>query len=165
MIVKLKRKLNYRGHVYFEAVRPEIIYQALLYLKQRNSLCHDIDIALDNIPRNLFLLTDNTNDQESDSSNLLEEGDNPLDLRWFNSQETMFIPNVLETEEIHIPPGEGKQPKSILNDEFCEELACPYLFPNEKIGYKILRKAKLSPVKYFIQRLLNYIQVFASDLD
>ena len=30
LIVKLKRELNYCGHVYFEGVRPELIYQALM---------------------------------------------------------------------------------------------------------------------------------------
>ena len=62
LVVKLERKLNYCGDVYFEVVHPEIIYQALMYLKQSNSLYHDIDLALNNIPRNLLLLTDNTND-------------------------------------------------------------------------------------------------------
>ena len=33
-----------------------------MYLKQSNSLYHDIGLALNNIPRNLLLLTDNTND-------------------------------------------------------------------------------------------------------
>ena len=33
-VVKSKRKLCYRGHVYFESVRPELIYQALTYLKE-----------------------------------------------------------------------------------------------------------------------------------
>ena len=134
-----------------------------MYLKQRNGLYHDVDIALDNTPRNLLSLTDNTNDQVSDSSNLLEEGDNPLDLHRFNTQETVLIPNVLETEEIHIAPGEEKQPKSRLNDEFCEELAFPYLFPKGKFGYKIFKEVKLSPVKYFTQWLLNYTEIFASD--
>ena len=62
LVVKLKRKLNYCGHVYFEVVHSKIIYQALMYLKQSNSLYHDIGLALNNIPRNLLLLTDNTND-------------------------------------------------------------------------------------------------------
>lgn len=106
-------------------MRPEIIFQAFVFLKQSNSLYYYIDIALDNIPRNLLSLTGNTNDQEPDSSNLLERDDNPLDLHRFSSQETMFIPNVLETVEKNIAPGEGKQPKSIFNGEFCEELAFP----------------------------------------
>ena len=34
LTVKLKRKLNFRDHVYFQAVFPESIYAALSYLKQ-----------------------------------------------------------------------------------------------------------------------------------
>ena len=33
VVVKLKRDLKYKGHVYFEPVRPNIVYQALAYLK------------------------------------------------------------------------------------------------------------------------------------
>ena len=69
LIVRFKRKLSYHVHLYF-AVSRKIIYQALMYLKQNNNFYHDTDIALDNIPRSLLSLTDNTNDQESDSSNL-----------------------------------------------------------------------------------------------
>ena len=124
-------------------MRPEIIFQALLYLKQSNSLYYYIDIALDNIPRNLLSSAHNTNDQECDSSNLLQGDDNPLDLHSFNSKQTMFMPNVSEEEEIHIAPGEGKQLKLILNDGFCKELSFPYLFPKGKFGLKILREVKL----------------------
>ena len=28
VVVKLKRKLNYQGHVYFQAVRPETVFHA-----------------------------------------------------------------------------------------------------------------------------------------
>ena len=38
VVVKLKRKLCYRGHVYFESVIPELVYQALTYLKENNTL-------------------------------------------------------------------------------------------------------------------------------
>ena len=93
-----------------------------MYLKQSNSLYHDIDVTLDNIPRNLLLLIDYTYDHESDNSNLLEEDDKPLDLHRFNSQEIMFIPNVLGAAERHIALGDGKQLKSKLNDAFCEQL-------------------------------------------
>jgi hypothetical protein len=31
--------------------------------------------------------------------------------------------------------GEGVQPLNVLEDEFCEELAHPYLFPTGKFGY------------------------------
>ena len=104
------------------------------YLKQSNSLYHDIDVTLDNIPRNLLLSIDDTYDHESDNSNLLEEDDKPLDLHRFNSQEIVFIPNVLGAAEIHIALGDGKQLKSKLNDAFCEQLIFPYLFLKGKFG-------------------------------
>ena len=50
-------------------------------------------------------------------------------------------------------------------DNFCEELAFPCFFPNGKFRYKVEREIKLSPVKYFNQRLLNITQMFASDPD
>ena len=34
-----------------------------------------------------------------------------------------------DNDFINIAPSEGKQPKSTLNYQFCEELAFPYLFP------------------------------------
>ena len=42
---------------------------------------------------------------------------------------------------------------------------CLSLFPQEKFGYNTERDVKLSPIKYFNQRLLNYTQMFASDPD
>ena len=33
VIVKLKRKLQYRSHVYFESIRPNVIMRLLQYLK------------------------------------------------------------------------------------------------------------------------------------
>ena len=57
LAVKLKRKFSYRVRLFF-AVSPEIIYQALMYLNQNNNLYHDIDIAVDNVPRNLLSLKD-----------------------------------------------------------------------------------------------------------
>ena len=45
IVVKLKRDLKYRGHVYFEPIRPHVIYQALIYLKSHNKFYEDISIA------------------------------------------------------------------------------------------------------------------------
>ena len=50
VVVKLKSKLNYQGHVYFEADRPETVFHSLLYLRQNSALYSDIEIILDNIP-------------------------------------------------------------------------------------------------------------------
>ena len=68
-------------------------------------------------------------------------------------------------EEISIALDEGKKPNSLISDENCEALAFPYLFPTGKFGYNIQRDVKLSPVRYFNHRLLNYTQVLASEAD
>ena len=58
IIVKLKRKMEYRGHVYFETVRPDIINRLLQYLKINNPLYNDIDIDLSQIPVDLTDMID-----------------------------------------------------------------------------------------------------------
>ena len=49
-MIKLKRKLVYRGHVYFEAVSPDAVRSALQYLKMNNPLYSDILIDVGQIP-------------------------------------------------------------------------------------------------------------------
>ena len=71
----------------------------------------------------------------------------------------------VDNDCINIAPGEGKQPKSILNDQFCEELAFPNLLPTGKFGYRVQRDVRLSPVKYFNQRLVRYSRKFAAESD
>ena len=45
IMIKLKRKLSFRGHVYFEAVSPDLLVSlALTYLKENNHLYSDIVI-------------------------------------------------------------------------------------------------------------------------
>ena len=58
--MKVKRKLQYRGHVYFESVRPNFIMRLLQYLKLNNSLFYDIEINLDNVPN--FLINEKRQD-------------------------------------------------------------------------------------------------------
>ena len=61
----------------------------------------------------------------------------------------MFVPNT-SAEEISTTPGEGKQPTSMLSDDYCKELVFPYLFPEGKFGYKP-PELKRSTMKYFNQ--------------
>lgn len=42
ILIKLKRKPQFRGNVYFETVRPEFIISALNWLKANNPLHKDI---------------------------------------------------------------------------------------------------------------------------
>ena len=73
------------------------------------------------------------------------------------------IPSIIKDEKVIIAPVQGKKPVSILNDEFCEEQAFPYLLPKGKFGSKAPRDIPISPAQYFNQRLLNFNQCFASD--
>ena len=44
MMVKLKWKIEFKGHCYFQAVRPTQVLYALTKLKEINSLYQSIDI-------------------------------------------------------------------------------------------------------------------------
>ena len=77
--------------------------------------------------------------------NMLElEEDNPQDLFRSPAKETCLISvspqSLMDNECISIAPGEGRQPKSVLNDKFCEELSFPHLFPTGKYGYQVQRE-------------------------
>lgn len=105
---------------------------------------------MENVPRNLLDFSDNEDGQELDnSSDSMEEIDNPLHSYSFDSQEISFIPYSVTSEEVGIAPGEGKTLVSIFNYSFCEELAFPWLFLREKFGYKVERNLKLTPAKCF----------------
>lgn len=56
IMLKLKRKLQFRGHVYFQAVRPRMILFVLKWLKMNNPLYSDIAIDMNNIQSNLISL-------------------------------------------------------------------------------------------------------------
>ena len=44
IVIKLKRDLRYRGHLYIEPVHIRIIHQALAYSKSRNKFYVDISV-------------------------------------------------------------------------------------------------------------------------
>ena len=53
ILLKLKRKLQFRGHVYFQAVRPQFVTRALNWLVENNPLYENIQIQCDNITSEL----------------------------------------------------------------------------------------------------------------
>ena len=59
IMLKLKRKMEFRGHVYFQAVRPQLILNALMWLKMNNPLYDNICIDIDKIDRHLKTLQQN----------------------------------------------------------------------------------------------------------
>ena len=44
ILLKLKRKLQFRGHVYFQAARPQLVLCALNWLVENNPLYENIQI-------------------------------------------------------------------------------------------------------------------------
>jgi len=56
IMLKLKRKLQFRGHVYFQAVRPQLVLNALNWLQTNNVLYNTITIDIENIDSTLTSL-------------------------------------------------------------------------------------------------------------
>ena len=223
IMLKLKRKLQFRGHVYFQAVRPEVVLHALQWLQLNNELYQNVAINLQNIDRELSSLSDHEQETESgiascsqtgilvgdcdgdcgkdqgvseqlrkDKGHCSQDGnlnsdsfgdydddcerEDPLNEHRAVTCETCLqsiIPDypIISDEEgrersagneiFSVAPGENKHPVSMMTDKHCEELAFPVLFPRGKFGYKMERKEKLTPVRYFNARLLHYSGRFA----
>ena len=122
----------------------------MYYLKENDHLYEDIIVKPENISRDLITLVDthnnnldNQSDNEDETLNLTDILVNQLDIPTLIIIEEVFKQSQMENECINIAPGEGRQPKSILNDEFCGELSFPHLFPTGKIGYKDKRNINL----------------------
>lgn len=73
VIVKIKRKLEYKAHVLFEPIRSNFIQQLLCYLKDNNPLYHDIEIDFSNICSSLIL------DKNESTENLDDNSDKTVD--------------------------------------------------------------------------------------
>ena len=75
IMLKLKRKLEFRGHVYFQAVRPQVVLNALNWLKVNNPLYDNISVDIENIDRKLSTLQQNNSVSEEHSGL-----DTPIDM-------------------------------------------------------------------------------------
>ena len=65
IIVKLKRKAAYRGHVFFEPVRPRLIESLLQYLRKHNHLYRNIETDIENIAEELLSQIDNISEENA----------------------------------------------------------------------------------------------------
>ena len=86
------------------------------------------------------VLTFKDNPDNSMTPEINEEQENPLDKCRVGANETALIsvvPSQIDNENVTIAPCEGKTLMSSLNDNSCEELAHPYLYPTGKFGYKV----------------------------
>ena len=70
ILLKLKRKLEFRGHVYFQAVRPQLIQAALTWLQMNNPLYANISIDITNIDSRLTGLNQSEESLDSNPSDV-----------------------------------------------------------------------------------------------
>ena len=64
-MLKLKRKLQSRRHIYFQASRPELIKQVLNWLKVHNPLYKDIPFDIKNIDSNFTTSQNDADDNDA----------------------------------------------------------------------------------------------------
>ena len=72
-MLKLKGTLEFRGHVYFQAIRPEVVLNALNWLKVNDPFYNNISEDIGNIGRDLT--TSQQNDNVSNEDNSVLDGD------------------------------------------------------------------------------------------
>ena len=114
ILVKLKRKLSFKGHVYFEPVRPQRVRAALEFLQKVNPLYQDVLISDANVNPDLLSigkkLLESEIDFEIESDDELENTSNPLNTHRHAADEPLVIKseNLLE-----LTPGQDKGTKHI----------------------------------------------------
>ena len=140
IIVKFKRKIEYKGHVVFEAVRPDAVIQFLEFLRSHNDLYSDIEINPANLPVDILGLQRFKTEEDTIYSKLLKCLDEPIEVQLESSlgeetlddplsefrtpsMETTFVSEIpsacVMDEGIVVAPGERKKPVSIINYKFC----------------------------------------------
>ena len=81
IIVKLKRIIQYKGHVVFEAVGPDVVIQCLEFLRSHSDLFSDIEINLVNIPVDILGLQRFKTEEYTIYSKLLKCLDEPIEVQ------------------------------------------------------------------------------------
>ena len=83
IMLNLRRKLQFPGHVYFQAVRPELIQQVLNWLKVHFPPYKDILVDISNIDSNPTALQNDAEDndmhQQATSNNVTTDSDAALE--------------------------------------------------------------------------------------
>lgn len=151
ILAKLKNKLYFKDHVYFEPLRLQKVRAALEYLQRLNPLYHDVLIRDgSNINENLLSigsdLPESDIDFEAESDHQLKSAANSLRAHRYATNESLAVEN---ENLLELAPGQDKETKHILSDEKCEELVFPKIFFKGKFGYIFPHKHYLTSTKYF----------------
>jgi hypothetical protein len=184
--IKLKRRLQYKGYVTQQFVRPEAVIRAVKWLTANNPLYHDISLNAEwftscteedsEVWNGLCgneMGEKTCNDVESSSNSgssintELEDDNNNKMLQKVRGLKynTCLQPTDPQyaCNELSMAPAEGQTPLDFMMDTNSEVLAFPCKFPTGNGGLTDERVVKLTPGKYFIQRILNKDKRFASD--
>ena len=157
--VKLKRKLSFKGQVYFEPVRLQRVSAALEFLQKVNPIYQDVLISDKNINPDLLSIwkkpLGSEIDFEIESDDELETMSNPLNTHRHVADESLVIDskNLLE-----LAPGQDQFTRHILFNKNCDKLAFPKMFSRGRFSYTFPREHHLTPTRYFNHRLLNFSQ-------
>ena len=84
----------YRGDVYFEPVRPNIVLNVFQYLRQSNHFYHDILIDTSQFSDDLLTFKDNPDNSMTPEINELEEQENSLNECRVGANETALISDI-----------------------------------------------------------------------
>jgi hypothetical protein len=187
--VKLKRKLNYKGHVNFKVVRTSKVKSALGYLRQHNPLYKDIEIdrnwdtnveddalrqLVENADRTAETQDANSEDQQAnESEDATEEQFDERDHMNGVGNDTCLQPIDMATEALaelqdgifSVALAQGNKPVSLFSQDErdTEASSFPGLFPTGKNTFKQPREANLTLSKYFNARLLGADLRFAQN--
>ena len=190
--VRLKRKIQYRGHVLMQNIRPQKIRDALSLLKYglSNPLYDDVVVnedwesssraadsnlwdALTREPNNIETEDIEGNDEGSDEDEE-ENQEDAIPNEDENSKlrglpfDSCLQPKAVTADTnlmLNVAPGEGKKPEPFEKDQNSEELSFPHLFPSGKFGYSMQRQSKISMKKYFQTRILNSDGRFSKSIE
>ena len=157
ILVKLKKKLLFKGQLYFEPVRQQRVRAALEVLQRVNPLYQDVLISDTNINPDLLSIGKKLLQSETafeiESDDELETTWDPWNTHMHAANESLVIKN---ENLLELVPGQDKGTRYIIFDEKCEEFALPKMLFRGKFGYTFPLEHRLTPARYFNQRLLNF---------
>ena len=151
---KLKRKLQIRGHVYFQAVQLELMQQVLNWLKVHNPLYRDILVDINSIDSNLTALQndaeDNDTHQQATSNNVIKDSGAVLEY------------DAKENDKLNSNQEENDDPLNEYRASVCEtcleSMITNYLAVNAQVKCSIRSQSECSfSVKLYILRHLKHI--------
>ena len=147
-------KIKEESHVYFEPFSRNC--WVLSYYTNK-PLYYDITVDLLETPKDLMTFSDGSLDFTVNSLTTALENQNSEEV---SNPMSHWLWKILF---LILLKGKAKKPNQLYFNFNCEELGFPSLFLDLPSGS--MRQTKLSWSKYISQRLLNYTQRFASNVD